>query len=143
MTTDVCWQQQETRVPAPVPINERFCDAFNAGDLDTILALYERDAIVIPAPDAPPRHGLIEIEDVVRSLFAVGGTLSFTPRNCLVNREWALLTADWTLAGGRVGRSPVDVNASSSALVHRVGDGEWKYVIDHRFAIVESARTRG
>ena len=125
-------------VRTPDEINERFRDAFNARDVGALLELYEPDAIVVPAPDAPPKRGLAEIEGTLRALVAVGGTLSFIRRHCLVNGDWALLSIDWILAGGSVDGNPVDVAAGSSEVVRRQPGGDWKYVIDHPFAVVES-----
>jgi ketosteroid isomerase-like protein/uncharacterized protein YciI len=121
----------------PEEINERFRDAFNTRNLAGLVELYEPDAVLI-LPEAPPLRGLAEIQDALGTFLTLGGTLSFTRRYCLVNRDWAHVSIDWILSGATVQGNVVEMAAGSSELLRRQPDGAWKYTFDHPFAFAKS-----
>ena len=118
----------------PHALNQQWCDAFNAGDLNALMATYEPDAVIVPGPGADPLHGLAAIEGAMTWFLGLGGTLSFTPRYWLVTGDLALSSIAFTMDGGTdPGGNPVDLHGVTSEVMRRQPDGTWKYVIDHPF----------
>lgn len=118
----------------PFDLNERWRDAFNAGDLDLLMTMYEPDAVLVPGPDAGPVRGHDAIRASLSWFLGLGGTLRFTPRHWLEHEDLVLSSIAFTMDGG-VGEdgTPVALAGVTDELARRQPDGTWKYVIDHPF----------
>lgn len=46
-----------TTTELPHALNREWAAAFNAGDLDTLMGMYEPDAVLVPGPGAEPVQG--------------------------------------------------------------------------------------
>ena len=115
-------------------LNQEWCDAFNAGDLDLLMTMYEPDAVLVPGPGAPPLQGEVEIEAALRGFLSMGGKLRFTPRYWFPNGNLALGSIAFVMDGGHdPDGNPVDLRGVTSEVVRRQPDNTWKYVIDHPF----------
>ena len=116
----------------PQDTHRVFTEAFNAGDLPALLALYEREASVVHA-----------IRSVLRwpggnrySLAAVpraAGTIKMDTVDVTEVGEVALLRAHWRLAGTGPDGKPLEVQGHSVEVIRRQSDGNWLFVIDHPF----------
>ena len=127
----------------PSSLNQRWCNAFNAGDLPALMAMYENDAIIVPGPDAEPMTGLTAIEAALRGFHALGGTLSFTPRHLLVCGELALASIAFVMHGGHdADGNPIPLSGVTAEVTRRQPDGTWKYVMDHPFGGAQSREGR-
>jgi uncharacterized protein (TIGR02246 family) len=120
---------------APHALNAFWRDAFNAGDLDALLATYEPDAVIVPGPGAEPLRGLEAIEGALRWFLGLGGTLRFTPQHWLVCGDIAYSSVAFTLDGGTApDGTPVPLAGVTAEVLRRQADGSWKYLVDHPFA---------
>ncbi|SIS17456.1 YybH family protein [Williamsia sterculiae] len=118
----------------PETLNDRWCAAFNAGDITRLMTMYEEDAVIVPGPGADPVVGHQAIETALRGFVAMGGTLHFSPRHWLVTGDLALGSAAFVMDGGHDADGvPVGLHGVTAELVRRQTDGSWKYVIDHPF----------
>ena len=114
----------------PEATDRLFGERMNAGDLDGLVALYERGATLI-RPDGTPATG----HDAIRA--ELGGILGAKPRivmNVKTMRSGgnniAVLYNDWHgTATGENGKS-VPLNGCAIEIVRRQADGRWLYVID-------------
>ena len=105
----------------------RFCELFNAGDLDGLVGeLYEDDAVFIP-PDSGPVSGKAAIAEVLKGFLALGGTLSIVATTTMSNGDAALTHSRWRL--DIPGGEPME--HTSAELVRRQPDGTWKYAVDN------------
>ena len=121
-------------VTTPEDLNRRWGDAFNAGDLPTLMTMYEPDAVLVPGPGAEPLRGHDAIEAALVGFLALGGRLRFTPRHWIIAGELALGSIAFVMDDGHDGDgAPVDLQGTTSEVVRRQPDGTWKYVIDHPF----------
>ena len=124
-------------VPPPdhpvATLNRRWRDAFNAGDVPTLMAMYEPDAVLVPGPGASPLRGHAAIEEGLRGFLALGGRLTFTPRFWLLAGEVALGSIAFTLEGGHApDGTPAPLAGVTTEVVRQCG-GTWRYVLDHPF----------
>ncbi|GII96467.1 YybH family protein [Sinosporangium siamense] len=128
-----------TTASQPEEINILWAEAFNAGDLASMLELYEPDAVLVPGPDQAPITGLSAIEESLRRLLGLSGTITFKPRYWIRHGDLAMGGIDFHLVGGiDPSGGPVELRAGTAEVARRQSDGSWKYVFDHPFAVLPS-----
>lgn len=114
----------------PEELNDRFGDAYNAGRMQDMLALYEGDAVVDFGASGLVR-GHAAIRAVLEPFMALRGQISYQRRFTVVSGDLALLSIEYTLKGGRApDGSLVESTGATVELARRQPDGTWKYVID-------------
>lgn len=110
----------------PAEIHRKVEQAFNSGDVDALVELYEPDAQMV-TPD-----GLVTGTDAIRQnwtfLLSLGATMSLETRYAYRNGNISLLRNDYRVTG-----PDVDLAGSTSEVARLGSDGKWRYVIDHPF----------
>ena len=115
-------------------LNRAWRDAFNAGDLERLMTMYEPDAVLVPGPDAEPIQGHDAIAASLTWFLSLSGRLEFTPRYWLASGDLALASMAFEMTGGHdADGNPVTLAGVTTELARRQPDGSWKYVIDHPF----------
>ncbi len=110
--------------PTPLEIHRLFEAAFNAGDLEAILALYESGAIFIAGERTLTGHDAIR--DFYRISLAQGARMKLETRSIVESADGlALLHGAWSLG------PPVSAEGLSTEVVRRQPNGDWKFVIDN------------
>jgi ketosteroid isomerase-like protein len=117
-----------TTVTEPAGMNAAFAQAFNSRNIDSLLALYERDAVLRVDGSGRDLTGLTAIEGELRQLLQASGTMVSRNNFCVTHGDLALLRADWDLIADD---GQITVSGSSAELARRQPDGRWLYVIDH------------
>lgn len=116
----------------PEDLHEMFAEAFNARNLERLLALYEPEAKLLPSGGSL-RSGTEEIREALERFLEVPRTLTIETVYTLRMGDVALLRARWAMspASERAGKL---IQWSYSAEVARVQpDGRWLYIIDSPF----------
>lgn len=114
---------------SPEQLHREFEAAFNASDLNALLALYEPDAVLIPQPGVVAR-GLDEIGPALQQFLDLGAQIVIDTKTVLTVGDLAYLTNRWSLTGmGPDG--PLDMGAVTAETARRQDDGKWLYVIDN------------
>jgi len=119
----------------PEEIHRLWAEAYNASDLESLVALYESGAALVPQPGQAPGVGSSAIRDVLQSFLAQKGELGIEIETTSVIEagDQALLSSRLCLTGvGRDGK-PVAITHNSSEAARRQADGSWRYVIDNPF----------
>jgi uncharacterized protein (TIGR02246 family) len=115
----------------PEQIHRLFEQAFNAGDLETLLALYEPDAVLVPQPGAVAQ-GTAAIRESLRWFLDRRGRITLDTKLVLRVGDLAFLANRWSLAGGTMpDGSPAELGATTAEVARRQPDGTWLYVIDN------------
>ncbi len=123
-----------TTTELPHALNREWAAAFNAGDLDTLMSMYEPDAVLVPGPGAEPVQGTRAIRAALEWFLGLGGTLHFTPRHWLVSGDLALSSVAFHMEGGRdADGRPVVLRGVTAEVLRRQPGGRWQYVVDHPF----------
>jgi len=117
----------------PVEAHVEFQEAFNAGDLDRLMRLYEPDAVLVPQPGAAPVTGTRAIRAALEGFLALRGTAEMRTQHVTRHGDIALLRSTWHLAGRAPDGTPVTMSHASAEVVRRQAGGSWRYVIDHPF----------
>ena len=116
-------------VTSPDKLNERYNALFRVGDLENLMALYEPDAVLAPAPGKELR-GHAEIRAQLKQLLKLRGELISTQLNCVRQGDIALLQARWSFSGKSATGSAVVMGGVSAKVARRGADGAWRFAID-------------
>jgi uncharacterized protein (TIGR02246 family) len=115
----------------PEQIHGLFEQAFNAGDIDALMALYEPDSALIPQPGAVV-EGADGIREALRWFLDRGGQITLDTTLVVRVGDLAFLSNRWSLAGGTMpDGSPAELSATTAEVARRQPDGTWLYVIDN------------
>src|SRR3954454_16389175 len=119
-------------MPATEPdqLHGLFKQAFNAGDIEALMALYEPDAALIPQPGVTV-EGSAAIRDSLRWFLDRGGRIALETKLVLCVGDLAYLWNLWSLRGGTMlNGSTAQLGATTAEVARRQLDGRWLYVID-------------
>ena len=107
----------------PREIHRLFEDAFNARDLEAILALYEPGAVFIAAGEPVTGHKAIRC--AYQTSLAPGARMQVCTTEVIETEGLALLHAAWTLG------PPACTEGLSTEVVRRQPNGSWLFIIDN------------
>jgi ketosteroid isomerase-like protein len=108
----------------PQDIHTLFLDAFNRGNVDALVALYEANALLVTANG--PAVGHTAIRKAYQHILADGAHMELTTHTVLDSGgRLAVLHAGWTYH-----RNGTATLGLSTEVVRRQPDGSWLFVID-------------
>ena len=113
-------------MPATTPqeIHALFVEAFNRGDIDALVALYEPNALLVTGSGLALGHDAIR--HAYRHILAHGSGMELKTAMALESAEGlAVLHGAWTYHLGENA-----IAALSTEVVRRQPDGSWLFVID-------------
>ena len=118
----------------PADIHAAVEEAFNAGDVEALVALYEKDARMMK-PDGTLAEGADAIREQWQGFLMMAGPsgrMTLKTRFVAQTDDIALLRNDWSFT------SPdSEMSSSAAEVVRRQPDGTWLYIIDHPFGSSE------
>jgi ketosteroid isomerase-like protein len=120
----------------PQDFHRRFAEAFNSGDVRTLLDLYEPGASFVPQPDEVA-SGHAAIGHALSQYQAIGKMTADT-RYCVQSGDVALASASWAIEGTGPDGEPVAVRGTSADLLRCQPDGRWLLVVDHPFGAADN-----
>jgi uncharacterized protein (TIGR02246 family) len=112
----------------PDSLSRLFAERANAGDLDGMLALYERDATYL-GPDGVPAAGGEAIRERLRDLLAISPRITPLDSETVRADDVALIRSRWRASFGEDAQASYE--GLSVEVARRQGDGRWLYVIDN------------
>jgi ketosteroid isomerase-like protein len=115
----------------PAQMHGLFEQAFNAGDIEALMALYEPDAALVPQPGAIA-EGSATVRESLRWFLDRGGRISLETKLVLRVGDLAYLANRWSLTGGTMpDGSAAELGATTAEVARLQHDGTWLYVIDN------------
>ena len=112
------------RATIPQDVHPIFLDAFNRGDVDALVALYEPNALLVTGNG--PTLGHDAIRKAYEKIVAHGAHMELTTQTVLEFGDGlAMLHASWTYHRGGSAWPGL-----STEVVRRQPDGSWLFVID-------------
>jgi len=126
--------KEDDRCPPKPP---KTCDALfakyvNAGDLDSLVDLYEPAATLVSAPE-PMAVGHEAIRAALGGLLAAKTQLKINVTHTIVSGDIAATYNEWrgTISPGGQKREP---RGKTIEICHRQPDGAWRFAIDDPYA---------
>jgi uncharacterized protein (TIGR02246 family) len=105
-----------------------------AGNLDAVVGLYERDASLVQR-DGSVATGQEAIRGVLGRLVAMRPAMRLhVIRVVRSGGDVAVLYNDWTMSAKTADGSPIEAAGKALEIVRRQADGTWRFVIDDPFA---------
>src|SRR5206468_1542727 len=108
-----CYSSVEMSVRNPVEIHAAFEKAFNAGDLDGVVALYEEDAVLVTGAGRTVT-GQGAIRDAYRSHLAIRSSMTLETVAAFESGGLALLHGRWSRQWKGPDGAEVNVTGTSS-----------------------------
>ena len=116
----------------PSEIHSLFRDAFNAGDVGSLTALYEPSAVLVVGGKRVIGHE--NIRAAFKSLVAQRGRMTLETRAVVESPEGlAVLHGSWIVEPPPGIRNAVPTQGVSTEVVRKQADGTWLFVIDHPY----------
>jgi uncharacterized protein (TIGR02246 family) len=117
----------------PAEIHTLFCEAFNLGDVEALIALYEPDAVLVV--DGKPVAGRERIRKALETFLARRGWMALETRAVVESDDGlALLYGGWVVEPPRGTGSEIATRGLSTEVVRKQPDGTWLFVIDNPYA---------
>ena len=102
--------------------------AYNTGDLNTVLNMYDVNGIIVAEPGSPV-SGNENFTAAVKAILSIKGKMEIKTVYCLQSGDIAIGRSEWSIKDG----SEVKISARGIEVMKRQDDGTWKVLIDHAF----------
>ena len=114
----------------PEEVLNSVTEGINAGDLDSLVTLYEPLACFASQPGqlAVSPDG---IRESLRGFIDMNGKLDLKVKRVLRASDLALVTTEWSFSGTGSNGKRVDITAKSADVLRQQPDGTWRFVIDN------------
>ena len=119
-------------VTNPDDLHKAFVTAFNSGNVEAVLALYEPEASLVPQPGMVTQ-GRASIRQALQQFLAVRGTMRIETVYVMNQGSIALTRGQWQLTGKDPQGHPIEMRGKSIEVARRQPNGEWLFAIDHPF----------
>jgi len=103
-------------------------DAFNTGNVDTVMNMYDVSGIIVPEPGKPV-SGASKFEEAIRGILSIKGKMDIKTVYCLQTGNIAVGRSEWNITDG----SDVKISAKGIEVMRQQPDGSWKIIVDHAF----------
>jgi ketosteroid isomerase-like protein len=110
-------------------VGPAFQKAFNAGDLDALLKLYDDQSMLVDEPGKAVQ-GLENIKQVLMNYLSLKLPIQLTVRRAYENGNLAFCVADWSIDGKAPDGTDIKLGGASAEVVKKTSGGNWVYVID-------------
>jgi uncharacterized protein (TIGR02246 family) len=118
----------------PEEVHSSYEEAFNAGDIDALVSLYEPGATFFAQP-GPAMTGHTAIREILRQFLVMKPRLEMAPAKVLSSGDLALLFSKWTMnAVGSDGES-IALQGETTDVVRQQPNGDWLLAIDNPFGL--------
>lgn len=116
----------------PEEIHQLFARAFEAGDLEGMLALYEPNAAFVLA-SGQVVHGSAAVREALTEFLVAKPRLELEVDQVVEAGDTALVCSTWTIEGGGEDGEPLHMEGRTADVARRQPDGTWLVVIDHPY----------
>jgi ketosteroid isomerase-like protein len=107
--------------------------AFNTGNVNTVLGMYDFNGIIVPEPGKPV-SGKEKFEEAIKAILSIKGKMEIKTVYCLQTGSLAVGRSEWNITDG----NEVKVSAKGIEVMKQQPDGTWKIIIDHAFGALEN-----
>jgi len=109
---------------------ERMTAAFQNGDIENVMKVYENDAVVVFEPERPLSDPAV-VRATFKQWFAMSPRFEYAGHDVLVAGDLAVHIAPWKMRGKAADGAPIEQSGLSVAVLRRQSDGRWLMVIDN------------
>jgi ketosteroid isomerase-like protein len=114
----------------PEDIYPALSEAYNAGDLETLVSLYDPQAVFVIKPGRVTKSPA-ELRGAMQHLVAFCGHLTVNPRTFIRSDDLVLVLGTFALSGHRGGGTPFERTSRFADVLRRQPDGRWLLAVDN------------
>jgi conserved hypothetical protein len=114
---------------APEEIDPVWAEAFNNGDADAVVSLYEQGATFV-LPSGEVISGVEAIRETLNGYLAMKPRIDLKTKKVLRAGDVVILYSSWTLSATAEDGSAVDMAGDATVVSRQQPDGTWRLVID-------------
>jgi uncharacterized protein (TIGR02246 family) len=114
----------------PGEVLDSVVEGINAGDLDSLIMLYEDDACFASQPGQLAKSPE-SVRQSLRSFIDSKGKLDLKVMRVLQASDLALVITEWSFGETGPDGNPVNVAAKFADVLRHQDDGTWRFVIDN------------
>ncbi len=122
-----------TKVTDPKQMHAVYEAAFNAGNLEGLVALYEPGATFAPQPDQRAT-GHAAIRQALQGFLSLKGRMTMKHAYSMQSGNIALIQCDWKYVATGPDGKPLEMASRSAEVLRQQADGSWLYILDQPFA---------
>ncbi len=116
----------------PEAVHYQWVEAMNAGDLATVMAMYEPEVSTVAGPGQVVT-GVDATRDALRGFLALQPRFELEVKQVIRAADVALLISPWTMTGTGPDGNAVTMSGTTTDVVREQADGTWRYIIDNPF----------
>ena len=113
----------------PEEVDRQFGERVNAGDVDGIVALYEKGATLL-TQDAGPLIGHQAIREYLGPLMTMKAKIRMGVQKVVQVGDIAAIYNDWHLTATTPDGQKMEMSGKATEIVRRQPDGTWLFVLD-------------
>ena len=110
---------------------QTFGKALKAGDVDTLVDLYEPTGVLIFHPSGKKAEGHAQVRDGLIELLAMNPTITPVKSLLLTAGDIVLSLSRWTFTGTEPDGTRVELEGSATDVLRKQPDGRWLVAIDN------------
>lgn len=114
----------------PEQVYDVLTDAFNAGDIERLMMLYEPGAVIVAQP-GENMIGTEQIRSALEGFLALKGRFSSGNVTVVQTGDLALASTAWMVTATGSDGNPITLSGVSADILRQQVDGGWRYVVDH------------
>lgn len=118
---------------SPEDMIRLWTDAFNRGDLEAIVELYEPEA-VLARSSGPPIIGRAAIREAFTAFLSTRPSMKASTHKILSTADLALCYGEWSLRGTNADGTARAVSGKSVEILRKQSDGSWRYILDDPYS---------
>lgn len=119
-------------ISKPEDAHRLFAEAFNAGDMESLMALYAPDARLVPQPGQVVT-GHAAIREALQGFLALQGQIRMETTYVVQAGDVALLRSQWNLTGKGADGQSLALGGKSTEVLRQQSGGTWLFAIDHPY----------
>jgi uncharacterized protein (TIGR02246 family) len=117
-------------MPLPLETVNELVNAINRADLESAVALYEKDAVLVAQPGQLAR-GSSELRNALAGFIAMNAKLRSEAQQVVEAGDVALYIGRWSLKGTGPDGRPIATAGESADVLRRQKDGRWLIALDN------------
>ena len=119
-------------VTRPEDIYPALSEAYNAGDLEALVSLYDPKAVFVIKPGRVTESPE-ELRGAMQHVAALRGRLTVNPRTFIRSDDLVLVLGTFTLSGRRGDGTAFERTSKFADVLRRQPDGHWLVAIDNPY----------
>jgi len=112
----------------PQDVHARLAEAYNTGDLSTVMTMYDFNGVFVPEPGKAV-SGKAEFEEAIKGILSITGKMDIKTVYCLAAGDLAVGRSEWSITEDGLTK----ISAKGIEVMQKQSNGTWKVLFDHAF----------